>query len=644
MSELSPYTLDQAQLLVDDAERRGRKRHNMWRALEKLYRTGQAEGAITEEGQVPGVLWDEVPGLTLDTINFVLPHLSLIMTSVAERDPSHVVEPYAGGPPAERGAVVGRKLLSYWWKRTEATEVLRDMVHDAVIVGSGFMKVGWAYDEVEELRDEGDLIQELAGLLERDRRDARLAEDRDDGDLTPLDELVDMIDVTSQRVLADEPYVSYVSPYNIFVPPNARRMSEARWVAERVVLPLDEVQANEAFDSQARDALTSAGREAHPEQRSDDTHPTTGSDHPEDDPLAEVELFEFYDMRTRTLLVFQRDGGRALYEGDIAYSHRHPPYVHMRNFEDGGTRFWPFGDLENVAAIQRELNDAIYEQMDNWRRSGQKHVVDEDYMTDGLRELLESDVPDISAAVALGGRDVREIIQTIEKTPLPPDVYQAVGDLKGAMYEVLGVNDFEAGGVGADRMSATAAAVVDGVATMRASDKKAQVEKAAAHAGLQILLLCQEFMDVERAIRVTGLTDDTAEWLAVSKRDLIGEYQVSVESGSTSAVNPATRRQQAIEAIGQIIPAMEASGFDSTPMWRLAIRDLGYDPDQVLSRPEPEPEQQAPPQEGAGGPALPDGMPQPSAMQPGGGNPDLAALAELGGPPVPAGTGGEIAL
>lgn len=645
MAELQAYNLHQAQLLVEDATRRAVSRHNRWRQLEHMFRTGQAEGAVTSQ-HLPGHLWTEQAELTLDAINYALPHLTIIIETIAARDPELVVEPFAGGPPAEQGAKIGQQILAYYWRWLRITpRVLRDMAHDAVVIGNGFCKLGWAHDEEEVDRDPLELEEELADLLEADDAQAKLEERRP----SPPDELIDELVTTEHQILTDEPYVEYVSPYDIFVPDNARRMEETPWVAQRMVMPSDEVRSNPAFNQAAIDDLETMSQAEFDPQRVDDGRPRANSggdsDQPDgNDPFEHAELYEFYDMRSRQLLVFQTNADTPLYEGELPYSHRHPPFVHLRNFNDGGSRFWAFGDLENIAAIQHQYNEYVAEQMDNARRSGNKTVVDKNAWDEGVRELLETDQHDVAAPVDTNNRPLSELLHTIERPGLSNDVYQAKDELRIAMQEVLGLNDFQTGGTGADRMSATAAAVADGTATLRSAGKREAVEQAAQRIGLKLLLLCQEFMAPQRAVRVSG--PQGAAWLDVSLDDIQGEYLVKVEVGSTESVNPSTRKQEAMEIAGTIIPAIEASGYDPDPLWRHVIRDLGYDPEHVLQR-APQPQMPAP--AGGGPPGGPGGAEPPGP--PGGGaeGPDrpqgpTEQMRSAGGPPVPADTSGQMAL
>jgi hypothetical protein len=136
-------------------------------------------------------------------------------------------------------------------------------------------------------------------------------------------------------------------------------------------------------------------------------------------------------------------------------------------------------------------------------------------------------------------------------------------------------------------MSATAAAVVEGVATLRAQDKILSVEEAAANIGQQILLLCQEYLDEPTAIRIAGV--EGAEWPEVSKSDLYGEFLISVEGGSLRAINPAAREQKGLRLLNEVTPMLMNLGYDPEPALRTALRDLGFDPDLMLQKVEQQP-------------------------------------------------------
>src|SRR5690606_27010290 len=189
-----------------------------------------------------------------------------------------------------------------------------------------------------------EVAAELAELIHQEELEAELEQRPRRTD----DELAELIEDTETIVVEDEPWLEYVSPYDIFVPAVGRRLDELAWLAHRMILPYDEVVANPAFRN--TDTLVPSSREDRGARDTvdEDDEVKMGSGG-EEDPFATVTLYEFYDMRTRTLKVFQLESETLLFEGPFPHGHRYAPFIHMRNLEHGGSRFWAFGDLENVA-------------------------------------------------------------------------------------------------------------------------------------------------------------------------------------------------------------------------------------------------------------------------------------------------------
>lgn len=575
---LKPYELDEMQGLVRHAVAAMDETHQQWRLLEGIYRTGSIQEA--EELRV-GRLRSFAPGLSQNVVNLILPHLNLITSSVVSRDPLFTAIPYSGGEEAEKNAEVVNGVINYFWGRLRVTRELRDSTADAVRLGSGFLKVGWSHlEEESELSDQQ--RREIAlDAYERQRLDSILEESEFTANIEVLEGSVPS---STMRVIKSEPFVQYVSPYDIFVPQNARRMEDIDWVVHRVTLPVDEILANPEFEASEEDIIRD-GTTVNPadeyqaewRRNADNTNGTAFSEIA----LDTATLWEFYDMRTRRLIVFQLESDEPLWEGELPWSHRYPPFVHVRNFTSSGNDFWGFGDIENVAPIQALMNEFLTEQIENARRSGQKYLVRKDSLSEELIAALESSESDVVAPVDIpSGEPLDQVIVPVFRAALSNDIYGAKVEMERYIRDVLGINDFQAGGVGADRMSATAAAVVEGIATLRVQDKIMSVEEAAAQTGNLILLLCQEYLDEGTAVRIASV--DGAQWPRVSKSDLYGEYTVSIEGGSLKPINPAAREEQAMRMVNEIIPAVSNLGYDPAPMLRMALRNLGYDPDNML--------------------------------------------------------------
>lgn len=616
----SGYSLKDKQAAIRDALRRMEPVHTHWRMLESLYRTGaQRELTMIDLNRI---LPFPVPGAFLRTVNMVLPHLTMIINSVVQRDPKFLVTPVGGDVAVvERNAKIANSVLDYFWQRTEATSTLRDMTQDMVILGNGFGKTGWSYNETTVDRTADQMSLDAADLVSAAQEIAM-----ESG--VPLDEgtinqIVESVSVTQQLVEIDEPYLEYVSPYDVFLPANARRMNTTRWVCQRMRVPLEEIRNNPNFDKKAVEDINA------------DTSYTDASTYQnyeqQEEALPEAfthaTIYEFYDMKARTLCVFQIDAETALYEGPIPYDHRFPPFVHMRNFSDGGSTIWAFGDLENIAGVQLMVNEIMHAELNDLKRVGNKYFINRKVLTPELTKALMDNKPDQVIPVDLPNNvTMQEVMTPVQRLATPADNYVMEGKLQDYMQRILGITDFQMGNIGAaNRVPGTAAAAVEGAATTRAIDKLANVEKACREVATRMLALCQQFLDNGRAIRIAG--PEAPLWLQVSDADIEGEFSIGVEGGSTSAINPATRARQGVEIIQNIIPMLVNLGYNPEPTLRQALSYMGLNPDNMLVRPEPAPAAPMAPEAASGMAPQAGGMPNEQDI--------LAQLEALGGTPMP---------
>jgi hypothetical protein len=615
-TESMKYTLQDKQLLIRDALRRMDPLHIHWRMLEGIYRTGLRRELNSRD--FADLTPTPIPGNVLKTINMTLPHISLMSTSIVSRDPQMLVTPLGGtDESSEDNAVFALAVLHYFWKRTQATDDVKSATEDMLKLGNGFVKVGWEYmkaDIKNTPQTPDDEIMKLADL------------GINSGFAEATYELEAEAPLTYEHVLVDEAFVEYVSPYDIFLPKDSRRMNTARWVAQRLRLPVADLKQKFGKDIDITVDVAVA---------SDAVIPMYNNN-PNNVPevLTYAIVYEFYDMLTKELSVFQLDG-EALYEGPIPYQHRYPPFVHFRNYNDGGMQFWAFGDLENIAGIQLLLGEVVRAQVDDLKRSGNKYAIRKKHATPDVKKQLESPVPDQVVMFDVPEtQNLQDIVVPLPRQATPSDAYSMDAKLQDSMQKVLGMNDFQTGGMGTSRMAATTAAVVDGVATLRAQDKLAAVENGISEIGQRILMLCQEFLDDDRAIRIAG--SGGTMWLNVSPSDIFGEFKVSVEGGSTRALNPATRAQRGIQTIQIVVPTLQGLGYDPENAIKMALRDMGYDPAHLMikmEQPAPAPEQAPMPPEMMG--AMPvEAMPAPAEQ----------VQQEFGGPGVPGATNGTIQL
>jgi hypothetical protein len=540
-----------------------------------------------------------------------------------------VVTPTDGDPAiVERNGGIAKSVLDYFWRRADATSVLRDMTQDMVITGNGFGKVGWAYSESTSDRTADEILSETSSLIETATMVAQESGMAVDQNL--INEIVEAVTLTEQMVEMDEPYVEYVSPYDILLPADARRINNARWVCQRLRLPLDEVKNNPMFKTSAVKDLKADTSMA--DKITMDHYEMQDQGLPE--AFQYVTIYEFYDMRDRALSVFQVDAAESLYDGEIPYAHRFSPFVHMRNYSDGGSTVWSFGDVENVAGIQLMVNEIMVAEINDLKRVGNKYFINKKVMTPELAKALAENRPDQVIPVDLPGNvTMQEVLQPVQRLATPADNYMMENKLQDYMQRILGVTDLQAGSLqSSSRVAATAIGALEGATTTRAMEKMTNVEKAAREIGTRILALCQQFIAEEKAIRIAG--PSAPQWLQVSSEDIEGEFSVEAEGGSTQAINPASRARQGLEMLNTIIPTLMNLGYDPEPALRTAVQYMGLNADHILVRPQQAPQAPGAPQTAPGVPGAPMGPDMGQGSLP----PDLMAMlasqGQMGGAPV----------
>jgi hypothetical protein len=134
----------------------------------------------------------------------------------------------------------------------------------------------------------------------------------------------------------------------------------------------------------------------------------------------------------------------------------------------------------------------------------------------------------------------------------------------------------------------------------------------------------QQFMTGEQVARVVGRGGESL-FVTYNRDDIIGEYDYSVEGGSTQPTNDTIRKQQAVSLLNAMGPLV-GTVIDPTALARHVLQ-RGFDikdPDKFLM-------QQAPAM-----PAGPEGVPAPQGIPGGAGMPmppAEASFAATGGVP-----------
>ena len=539
-----------------------------WKRLVDMYRGRHYEYASDEDRLLVNIAFS--------TVNVIAPSVSVNYPKIAVN---------ATKPDDAPKAIITEAVINYWWRHYKVKPEFRRAVKDFLVTGHGWLKCGYRY--VEEQR-----------VAEADE----YSDDQEGGESTSITVITE-----------DRPFVERVSPYDVFVDPDATSMRDLKWIAQRIRRPLAEVRADKRYAKKVREEVA----------------PTAGSrfvDEPgkrriHDDNHSYCEIWEFYDLRSKTMSVFADSGDQFLIPPKkMPYAFGHP-FVMIRNY-DVPDHFYPLGDLEAIEPLQRELNETRTQMMNHRKRFSRKYLFKESAFDSDGRGALESDYDNVLVPV-MSDEPLTNVVAPFPAVITPPEFYNQSELIQGDVEQITGVSEYQRGALPEIRRTATEAAIMQDAANARAADKLATIEGAIQEVASRMVALAQQYMTGEQVARLTG-SDGVPMWITFDRDYIAGEFDFEVEAGSTAPVNESFRRQMALQMVDAMAPFASA-GVVNVERLAAHVLQFGFgikNPAEFLAPPAPQ----------GAAPAGPAGLPGP--LPPGVSEPPPAGPAGVAAPPA----------
>ena len=499
-----------------------------WHRLNDLYRGKHFASHLMSKQDLISV------NLAFSTVNVIAP-------SVAVNYPKIVVQ--ANKPEDKNRAVFVEAVVNHLWKHHDFRTPFRRAVKDFLIFGHGWVKVGWRFLEQEQTITDNERDALITSALMDTNQ---FAQERPDlaMDLPTDQEIVANVPETVMRVVEDQPFVERISPFDVFVDPEATCMEDAKWIAQRIVRPLDMAKEDKRYKPSARKRLSSSNIESGVYY------------HDRDDKSEYVEervvIWEYYDMEGNTLSVYAENGNEYLIDPiPMPYAYGQP-FVMLRNY-DVPDHFYPMGDLEALEPLQLELDKTRSQLMNDRKRYARKYLYHERSFGPEGREALESEDDGRLVPVVDENKPLSEIVMPMPQIPVSPEIYNYSNIIENDINTVSGISEYARGAMPEIRRTATEASIVADARNARSADKLAIVEISISHVARRVIQLMQQFMTGEQMARVAMKGGDSA-FIPYSREEIVGEYDFSVQAGSTQPMNETIRKQQAISLMNAIAP------------------------------------------------------------------------------------------
>jgi len=558
----------------------------LWTRLINLYRGKHYRGNLPGDRLLVNI--------SFSTINTLAPAVSI-------GRPKILVNPRR--PEDGDKAILTEAIINYWWQHYGCQPEFQRSVKDSLIIGHGWIKTGYRFVEEKKLDD----IEETAD---------------------EATENVPTGQVESVMVIReDRPFLERVDPFDMFVDPDATCMSDIRWIAQRSRRPLKDVQNDQRYDYAARKEVSASSYARWGNTNSG--APNANYTYSEDEAYCDV--YEYYDINAGTMSIFADTGGDKFLvkPTKIPYVFGHP-FVMLRDY-DIPNYFYPMGELEAIEPLQYELNETRTQMMNHRKRYSRKWLFSESAFDDFGRAALVSDDDNVIVPVK-GNENLNNVIVPMPAVINPPEFYNQSSLITNDIDRVSGISEYQRGAIPETTRTAREASIIAEASNARVSEKLVSIDNSIAHCAENLIKLAQQFMTEEQTIRVIG-TENAPIWLKFDKDYINGEFDFTVEAGSTAPRNEAFRRDMALQMVSAMQP-FAAAGIVNMEKLAEYVLGTGFgvkNPESFLMAPPPPPE---------GGP---EGMPPmgPEGLPPG--MEQMMAGAPQGGmPPMPEGEGPEL--
>lgn len=469
-----------------------------------------------------------VPNMVFSTVNVIVP-------SIAINSPKIMVtaNQMEDAGPAE----VVEAVVNHQWRAYNVQDQVRAAVKDQVIIGHGWNKVVWVNEEKEVPLSREEFAESVAQALQI--KDATLQADPGAVEAFPDDEaLIKSLPSKRVKIVKDQPLVKRISPFDMFVDPDAKTLEDARWVAQRSYVPIEVARTNPLWNATVRSRLVKKQKSsARDEVEVEDSGQDSGED-------GFAEIWEFYDLIDMQMCTFgEGTEGYLLDPEDSVFPDGHP-FVLITNYEVP-ERFFPIGDVENIFPLQLEIAITRTAQINDRKRGRRITLFREAALGNQGVEDLRAGKDNVMIPV-IKDLPFADVFAQVSSMGLQPEWYRAGEIAMEDINLVSGIAEYVRGGAADIRRTATEVGVMQDAANARSSDKLFKVEQAMGRIAERMIKLSQQFMDTEAVARV--VTDNTVvDWVPYSRDALQGDFTFQVEAGSSQPQNESFRRQQAMQ-------------------------------------------------------------------------------------------------
>ncbi len=464
------------------------------------------------------------------------------------------------GDATEDEAYVATAALNEEFTLSKAQQRGNIAIKDGLIVGIGFVKVGYEfYEQITDVpRPQVDVLAEIDRLMEEAHEVAGTPDAMDIIKNVPLVEQHSMI-------LTDRIVVDYAPWDMVLWDATAKQWGDVKWVAQKQYMDLHEVKNDPLFQEYTRSRKNG--------KKLDELKPDTtieksilgpfADKHDEDE---RVTVYTIYDFETGNVCVWAKNTKFLLNETPNPFAinpdpEDKNPFVPII-LRKTSSRVRGVSEMEVLRDIATE-KDLYHSRLGTFlERIVPRMVAVERTFTEAGKEALRSQ--EIGAVVELATGHTMDDFKELGTPKLVPEMFTMPQQLEQAARDATGVSELQRGIFPDRKRTATETTEVVAASATRASEKRSALEYFWLGVSRRILQLMQMFYERERVVR---LADDDV--------DIPWEYtaeDIAVTFGLELSLTPKEthswqqRRDDALATLNIIGPLAQPGPDGSSPV------------------------------------------------------------------------------
>jgi hypothetical protein len=463
-------------------------------------------------------------------VNMVHPHVRVVVPAIYSKNPDILVNPRRKDEELfellSKRAATFQKVLKYYIKELDLKSEFKLSILDGVLAGHAWMKVGYETQfENLDLEDNSTIIDKMLTKI----------------GLQPKEEDEHLF--TNVKITSENPWALRTSYKDIVVPALSRRDSELGWIAERFILPYEEVMENPDFDTKGLKPNANANNLL-AKIRGASYDP---KNLPDGNKEEYVIFWEVWKRKDKTVCVIAEDHyENYLQEKESAYTYldsKFHPYFMLR-FNEIPDEFYPDSDITPAEPQMLELNETRTQMINHTRRFNRKYAAKPGALTPEAKTALREgeDGVIIEVSEQYSEDPVTSTIMPIIDAPLPPEVFAVESRVKDDIFTILGTQDYASQSSGGAR-SATEAQIIAAQSRFRVEERIDLIGEFAGKVIKAVGQICLKNIDKEKAMQILGL--EGVYWRQYNDdEDIRGEFEYDVIYGSTTPVSKEIEREQ----------------------------------------------------------------------------------------------------